>query len=61
MLVFAVSGAPRLTPGLDAPGRECLGPTWSSGSFLAIAVNSSLTFSPLLADVSKKSKPASRA
>ena len=37
------------------------GPAWSSGNFFAIAVNSSFTFSAVLALVSKKRRPASRA
>lgn len=58
--MFELSGAPRETPG-RCPVRECRGPAWSSGSFLAMAVNSSLTFSAVLAEVSKKRRPASRA
>ena len=38
-----------------------LGPAWSNGSFFAIDVNSSLTFSDVLAEVSKNSRPASLA
>ena len=38
-----------------------LAPACSRGSFLAIAVKSSRTFSDVFADVSKKSRPASLA
>lgn len=48
----------RSTPGRGAV-RRFRGPAWSSGSFFAIAVKRSRTFSDVLAEVSKKSKPAS--
>lgn len=50
----------RSTPG-RGPERIFLGPAWSSGSFFAIAVNNSFTFSEVFADVSKNSRPASLA
>ena len=50
----------RLTPGLGLALRF-RGPAWSSGSFFAMAVNNSRTFVDVLADVSKKSSPASLA
>lgn len=39
--------------------RRFRGPAWSSGSFLAMAVNSSLTLLAVFAEVSKNKRPAS--
>jgi hypothetical protein len=51
----------RSTPVLAAAALKFLGPAWSNGNFFAISVNSSRTFSAVLADVSKKRRPASLA
>lgn len=49
------------TPVLAAVALRFRGPAWSRGNFFAMAVKSSLTFSAVLADVSKNSRPASLA